>query len=152
MGTFLARIPNDENAQAIIDELRNRWGALRVYGRHKDRVGVLKKNGLNPNTHHDLPWRLGTEIVIYRKYKGMPPKQFFKIKKGELVKFRNNISNGYTLWTPRTLFVTEPSGYNGIYIVGYTTDNPTKKVYVPRQVVLWNGEENDLGTLPFKKV
>ena len=143
MGTFLARIPNDENAQAIIDELRNRWGALRVYGRHKDRVGVLKKNGLNLNTHHDLPWRLGTEIVIYRKYKGMPPKQFFRIKKGELVRFRHNISDGYTLWTPRTLFVTEPSGYNGIYIVGYATDNPTKKVYLPRQVVLWNGEENE---------
>jgi len=84
-GAFIARIPNDEHAQSKIDEFKRLHGQLRLCGRHKDRVGQLKAIGRNPNSHHDLPWRLGTEIVIYRAESGMTFQQFKSLQIGDLV-------------------------------------------------------------------
>lgn len=84
-GSFIARIPNDEHAPSKIAEFKEQYGQLRLCGRHKDRVGQLKAFGRNPNSHHDLPWRLGTEIVIYRVESGMTYQQFKSLQVGDLV-------------------------------------------------------------------
>tara|TARA_R110000751_G_scaffold291541_1_gene398513 strand:- start:212 stop:613 length:402 start_codon:yes stop_codon:yes gene_type:complete len=84
-GSFIARIPNDEKAQSIINALKAQHGQLRLHGRHKDRKGAMKAVGRTLNTHGDLPWRLGTEIVIYRGESGMTFKQFQSVGLGDLV-------------------------------------------------------------------
>ena len=85
-GSFIARIPNDEKAQATINALKAQHGQLRLHGRHKDRKGVMKAVGRTLNTHGDLPWWLGTEIMIYRGEDGMTFKQFQSVGVGDLVK------------------------------------------------------------------
>jgi len=85
-GCFIARIPNDEKAQSTIDKLKAEHGQLRLHGRHKDRKGAMKAVGRTLNTHGDLPWWLGTEIMIYRGESGMTFKQFQSVKLGDLVK------------------------------------------------------------------
>ena len=85
-GSFIARIPNDEKAQSIIDKLKTEHGQLRLHGRHKDRKGAMKAVGRTLNTHGDLPWWLGTEIMIYRGEDGMTFKQFQSVGLGDLVK------------------------------------------------------------------
>ena len=84
-GSFIARIPNDEHAESKIAEFKRQHGQLRLCGRHKDRVGQLKAVGRDVNSHHDLPWRLGSEIVIYRAENGMTYQQFKSLKVGDLV-------------------------------------------------------------------
>ncbi len=84
-GSFIARIPNDENAQSIINALKAQHGQLRLHGRHKDRKGAMKAVGRTLNNHGDLPYRLGTEIVIYRGENGMTFKQFQSVQLGDLV-------------------------------------------------------------------
>lgn len=84
-GSFIARIPNDEHAQSKIAEFKQQHGQLRLCGRHKDRKGAMKAVGRTLNTHRDLPWRLGTEIVIYRAESGMTFKQFQSLQVGDLV-------------------------------------------------------------------
>ena len=84
-GCFIARIPNDEKAQSIINALKAQHGQLRLHGRHKDRKGAMKTVGRTLNTHGDLPWWLGTEIMIYRGEDGMTFKQFQSVKLGDLV-------------------------------------------------------------------
>ena len=84
-GTPIARIPNDEKAQSIIDDYKAQHGQLRLHGRHKDRKGAMKAVGRTLNTHGDLPWRLGTEVVIYRGESGMTFKQFQSVELGDLV-------------------------------------------------------------------
>ena len=84
-GMFIARIPNDEHAQSKIDEFKKQHGQLRLHGRHKDRKGAMRAVGRRLNSHGDLPWRLGTEIVIYRGESGMTFKQFQSVKVGDLV-------------------------------------------------------------------
>ena len=85
-GSFIARIPNDEKAQSIIDKLKTEHGQLRLHGRNKDRKGAMKAVGRTLNTHGDLPWWLGTEIMIYRGEDGMTFKQFQSVGLGDLVK------------------------------------------------------------------
>ena len=84
-GMFIARIPNDEHAQSKIDEFKKQHGQLRLHGRHKDRKGAMRAVGRRLNSHGDLPWRLGTEIVIYRGESGMTFKQFQSLQVGDLV-------------------------------------------------------------------
>jgi len=84
-GSFIARIPNDEKAQSIINALKAQHGQLRLHGRHKDRKGAMKAVGRTLNTHGDLPWRLGTEIMVYRGESGMTFKQFQSVGLGDLV-------------------------------------------------------------------
>ena len=84
-GSFIARIPNDEKAQSIINALKTEHGQLRLHGRHKDRKGAMKAVGRTLNTHGDLPWWLGTEIVVYRGESGMTFKQFQSVGLGDLV-------------------------------------------------------------------
>jgi len=84
-GCFIARIPNDEKAQSTINALKAQHGQLRLHGRHKDRKGAMKTVGRTLNTHGDLPWWLGTEIMIYRGEDGMTFKQFQSVKLGDLV-------------------------------------------------------------------
>jgi len=85
-GSFIARIPNDEKAQSIINALKTEHGQLRLHGRHKDRKGAMKAIGRTLNTHGDLPWWLGTEIMIYRGEDGMTFKQFQSVGLGDLVR------------------------------------------------------------------
>ena len=85
-GSFIARIPNDEKAQATINALKVQHGQLRLHGRHKDRKGAMKAIGRTLNTHGDLPWWLGTEIMIYRGEDGMTFKQFQSVGLGDLVR------------------------------------------------------------------
>jgi len=85
-GSFIARIPNDEKTQATINALKAQHGQLRLHGRHKDRKGVMKAIGRTLNTHGDLPWWLGTEIMIYRGEDGMTFKQFQSVGLGDLVR------------------------------------------------------------------
>ena len=84
-GCFIARIPNDEHARSKIAEFKEQHGQLRMYGRHKDRKGAMKAVGRTLNTHGDLPWWLGSEIVIYRGESGMTFKQFQSLQVGDLV-------------------------------------------------------------------
>jgi len=84
-GCFIARIPNDEKAQSTINALKAQHGQLRLHGRHKDRKGAMKAVGRTLNTHGDLPWWLGTEIMIYRGEGGMTFKQFQSVALGDLV-------------------------------------------------------------------
>ena len=84
-GMFIARIPNDEHAQSKIDEFKKQHGQLRLCGRHKDRKGQMAKVGRKLNSHGDLSWWLGSEIVIYRRESGMTFKQFQSVKVGDLV-------------------------------------------------------------------
>jgi len=127
-GCFIARIPNDEHAQSKIDEFKKQHGQLRLYGRHKDRKGQMAKVGRKLNSHGDLPWRLGSEIVIHRGESGMTFKQFQSLQVGDLVqpyhrayrgvvggvglvvdkKGKNKIKvaiNGSTDWTTRQMFI-----------------------------------------------
>jgi len=84
-GSFIARIPNDEHAESKIAEFKRQHGQLRLCGRHKDRKGAMKAVGRTLNWHGDLPWRLGSEIVIYRAESGMTFKQFQSVQVGDLV-------------------------------------------------------------------
>ena len=127
-GCFIARIPNDEHAQSKIDKFKEQHGQLRLHGRHKDRKGAMRAVGRRLNSHGDLPWRLGTEIVIYRGESGMTFKQFQSLEVGDLVtpyhrayrgsvgavgivvdkKGKNKIkvaANGSTDWTTRQMFI-----------------------------------------------
>ena len=127
-GSFIARIPNDEHAQSKIDEFKKQHGQLRMYGSHKDRKGQMTKVGRKLNSHGDLPWRLGSEIVIHRGESGMTFKQFQGLQVGDLVqpyhrayrgvvggvglvvdkKGKNKIKvaiNGSTDWTTRQMFI-----------------------------------------------
>jgi len=135
-GAFIARIPNDEHAQSKIEEFKRLHGQLRLCGRHKDRKGAMAAHGLEQNTHGDLPWRLGTEIVIYRAESGMTYQQFKSLQVGDLVspshpfyrqrhghvgvvvekkhkdKLKVAFSGGKTMWTTRQktiLFTGEQS-------------------------------------------
>ena len=127
-GAFIARIPNDEHAQSKIDEFKEQHGQLRLHGRHKDRKGQMTKVGRKLNSHGDLPWRLGSEIVIHRGESGMTFKQFQSLQVGDLVqpyhrayrgvvggvgivvdkKGKNQLKvaiNGSTDWTTRQMFI-----------------------------------------------
>ena len=84
-GEFIARIPNDEHARSKIAMYKKKHGQLRMHGRHKDRKGAMKAVGRTLCTHGDLPWWLGSEIVIYRGESGMTFKQFQSLKVGDLV-------------------------------------------------------------------
>ena len=84
-GAFIARIPNDEHAESKIEEFKRQHGQLRLCGRHKDRKGAMEAVGHTLNSHGDLPWRLGTEIVIYRAESGMTYQQFKSLRVGDLV-------------------------------------------------------------------
>ena len=127
-GCFIARIPNDEHAQSKIDKFKEQHGQLRLHGRHKDRKGAMRAVGRRLNSHGDLPWRLGSEIVIYRGESGMTFKQFQSLQVGDLVspyhwntqrnygkvavvvdkKGKNKIKvafNGLTEWTTRQRYI-----------------------------------------------
>ena len=127
-GSFIARIPNDEHAESKIAEYKRQHGQLRLCGRHKDRKGAMKAVGRSLNWHGDLPWCLGTEIVIYRGESGMSFKQFQSLQVGDLVspyhhntqkncgkiglvvdkKGKNQLKvafNGSTDWTTRQMFI-----------------------------------------------
>lgn len=90
-GSFIARIPNDGNAPAKIAEFKERYGQLRLCGRHKDRKGTMLAHGLRQNNHRDIPWRLAQEIVIYRNENGMTFKQFQSLQVGDMVQKYGNI-------------------------------------------------------------
>ena len=127
-GCFIARIPNDEHAQSKIDKFKEQHGQLRLHGSHKDRKGAMRAVGRRLNSNGDLPWRLGTEIVIYRGESGMTFKQFQSLQIGDLVspyhwntqmnkgkvaivvdkKGKNKLKvayNGWTEWTTRQQYI-----------------------------------------------
>ena len=127
-GSFIARIPNDDSAESKIAEFKRQHGQLRLCGRHKDRKGAMQAVGRTLNWHGDLPWWLGTEIVIYRGESGMTFEQFQSLQVGDLVspyhwttqrnkgkvaivvdkKGKNKLKvayNGSTEWTTRQMFI-----------------------------------------------
>ena len=89
-GDFIARIPNDENAKAKIEEYKAIHGQLRLRGRHPKRKQVMAENGLTPNFMGDIPHRLSTEIVIYRNEGGMTFKQFQSLLVGTMIQTRHH--------------------------------------------------------------
>lgn len=133
-GSFIARIPNDEHAESKIAEFKRQHGQLRLHGRHKDRKGAMKAVGRTLGGHGDLPWRLGTEIVIYRAESGMTYQQFKSLQVGDLVqpyhpayqssfgkvgvvvekKGKNDLkvsfSGGITQWASRQQMILLPKG------------------------------------------
>ena len=84
-GQFIARIPNDENANAIIDQYKSVYGQLLLRGRHPKRKQVMAQNGLIPNFMGDIPYRLSQTIVIYLGESGMPYNQFRSLKIGDMI-------------------------------------------------------------------
>ena len=133
-GMFIARIPNDEHAQSKIDEFKRQHGQLKMYGRHKDRKGAMRAVGRKLNTHGDLPWWLGTEIVIHRGESGMTFKQFQSVKVGDLVQpYHPNLHNHYGT----VGVVAEKKGKNELKVAfGDRTMWTTRQ-----QMILFNREE-----------
>jgi len=133
-GCFIARIPNDEHAQSKIDEFKKQHGQLRLYGRHKDRKGQMAKVGRRLNTHGDLPWCLGTEIMIYRGEDGMTFKQFQSLQVGDLVSpYHHNTQRNYG----KVAIVVDKKGKNKIKVAfDGSTEWTTRQRYI-----LFNREE-----------
>ena len=135
-GSFIARIPNDEHAEAKIAEFKRQHGQLRLHGRHKDRVGQLKAAGRDVNSHHDLPWRLGTEIVVYRGESGMTYSQFKSLKVGDLVQpYHPAYQNRFGT----TGIVVEKQGKNKLTVVW--SSGKREKTW-RQQVILFTQEQS----------
>jgi hypothetical protein len=131
-GCFIARIPNDEHAESKIAEFKRQHGQLRLCGRHKDRKGAMKAVGRTPNVNGDLPWRLGTEIVIYRNENGMTYQQFKSLQVGDLVQPYHPYMR---VKFGATGIVTEKQGKNGLTIVwsnGQKQHTTRQKAIIPQ--------------------
>ena len=133
-GQFIARIPNDEHAQSKIAEFKRQHGQLRLCGRHKDRKGAMQAVGRTLNWHGDLPWRLGTEIVIYRGENGMTYRQFKSLKVGDLVQ---PYHPAYQSSLGAMGVVVEKQGKNGMTVAW---SNGTRQKTWRQQVILFNRE------------
>lgn len=112
-GDFIARIPNDENAKAKIEEYKAIHGQLRLWGRHPKRKQVMAQNGLTQNFMGDIPYRLGTEIVIYRNESGMTYRQFRSLEVGDMIETVERMPIGRT---PKIGIVLNKRGKNQIKI------------------------------------
>lgn len=133
-GSFIARIPNDENAESKIAEFKQQHGQLRLYGRHKDRKGAMEAVGRTLNTHGDLSWWLGTEIVVYRGENGMTYQQFKSLKVGDLVQPYHPYMQ---VKFGTTGIVVEKQGKNGMTVAW---SNGTRQKTWRQQVILFNRE------------
>ncbi len=134
-GSFIARIPNDEHAESKIAEFKRQHGQLRLCGRHKDRKGAMKAVGRNLNTHGDLPWKLGTEIVVYRGENGMTYQQFKSVKVGDLVQPYHPV---YQSRLGTLGVVVEKKGKNKLKVAFSELTQWTTR----RQVILFNREQS----------
>ena len=133
-GQFIARIPNDEHARSKIAMYKKKHGQLKMYGRHKDRKGAMQAVGRTLNSHGDLSWWLGTEIVIYRAESGMTFKQFQSLKVGDLVK---PYHPAYQSRFGTVGVVAEKKGKNQLKVAfGSTMQWATRQ-----QMILFNQEE-----------
>jgi hypothetical protein len=133
-GSFIARIPNDEHAESKIAELKRQHGQLRLCGRHKDRKGAMRAVGRTLNWHGDLPYRLGTEIVIYRGESGMTFKQFQSLQVGDLVQ---PYHDAYQSKFGKVGVVIKKKGKNQLKVVfGSRSQWATRQ-----QMILFNREE-----------
>lgn len=112
-GQYIARIPNDENAQAKIEDYKAIHGQLRLCGRHPKRKQVMAQNGLRQNFMGDIPYRLGTEIVIYRNESGMTYRQFKSLKVGTMIETVRCLSLGRM---PKIGIVLDKKGKNQVKI------------------------------------
>ena len=132
-GTFIASIPNDEHAESKIADFKRQHGQLRMYGRHKDRKGAMKAVGRTLAGHGDLPWRLGTEIVIYRNENGMTYQQFKSLQVGDLVQpYHPYMRTKFGT----TGIVTEKKGKNELTIVwsnGQKQHTTRQKAIIPQE-------------------
>jgi hypothetical protein len=133
-GSFIARIPNDEHAESKIAEFKRQHGQLRLHGRHNDRKGAMAAVGRTLNTHGDLSWWLGTEIVIYRNESGMTYQQFKSLKVGDLVQ---PYHPAYQSRLGATGIVVEKQGKNGMTVAW---SNGTRQKTWRQQVILFNRE------------
>ena len=134
-GQFIARIPNDEHAESKIAEFKRQHGQLRLCGRHKDRKGTMKSHGLTPDSRGDIPYRLATEIVIYRAENGMTYQQFKSLQVGDLVA-------GYHIYMRSkfgaTGMVVEKKGKNKLTIVW---SNGLRQRTTRNKVILFSKEK-----------
>lgn len=132
-GCFIARIPNDEHAESKIAEFKRQHGQLRLCGRHKDRIGAMKAVGRTLNNHGDLPYQLGTEIVIYRAENGMTYQQFKSLQVGDLVQPYHPYMR---IKFGTTGIVTEKNGKNHLTIVwssGQKQRTTRQKAIIPQE-------------------
>ena len=133
-GSFIARIPNDEHAQSKIAQFKQQYGQLRLCGRHRDRKGAMEAVGRTLNTHGDLPWRLGTEIMIYRGENGMTYQQFKSLKVGDLVQpYHPYMHSRFGTMG----VVVEKQGKNELTVAW---SNGTRQATWRQQVILFNQE------------
>lgn len=133
-GSFIARIPNDEHARSKIAMYKKKHGQLKMYGRHKDRKGAMQAVGRTLNSHGDLSWWLGTEIVIYRGESGMTFKQFQSLQVGDLVSpYHWNTQRNYG----KVAIVVDKKGKNKIKVAYNGSTNWTTR----QQFILFNREE-----------
>jgi hypothetical protein len=133
-GSFIARIPNDEHTQSKIAEFKRQHGQLRLCGRHKDRKGAMQAVGRTLNWHGDLPWRLGSEIVVYRGENGMTYRQFKSLKVGDLVQ---PYHPAYQSSLGAMGVVVEKQGKNKLTVAW---SNGTRQKTWRQQVILFNRE------------
>ena len=127
-GSFIARIPNDDHAESKIAEFKRQHGQLRLCGRHKDRKGAMQAVGRTLNWHGDLPWRLGSEIVIYRGEDGMTFKQFQSLQVGDLVKPYHRAYRGFV---GSVGIVVDKKGKNRIKVaINGSTDWTTRQKFI----------------------
>ena len=118
-GDFIARIPNDENAKAKIEEYKAIHGQLRLWGRHPKRKQVMAENGLTRNFMGDIPHRLSTEIVIYRNENGMTYRQFRSLEVGTMVqtlRFWNGLFSDTNYTSKKIGIVIDKKGKNQVKI------------------------------------
>jgi hypothetical protein len=133
-GSFIARIPNDDHAESKIAEFKKQHGQLRLCGRHKDRKGAMQAVGRTLNWHGDLPWRLGSEIVIYRGEDGMTFEQFQSLQVGDLVQPCHRAYRGIVGGVG---IVVDKKGKNKIKVaISGSTDWTTRQMFI-----LFNREE-----------
>jgi len=133
-GCFIARIPNDEHARSKIAMYKKKHGQLKMYGRNKDRKGAMRAVGRTLNTHGDLPWYLGTEIVIHRGESGMTFKQFQSLQVGDLV---SHYHRNYQVKYGKVGIVVDKKGKNRIKVAYNGSTNWSTR----QHFILFNREE-----------
>jgi hypothetical protein len=90
--------------------------------------------GRTLNWHGDLPWRLGSEIVVYRGENGMTYRQFKSLKVGDLVQ---PYHPAYQSSLGAMGVVVEKQGKNKLTVAW---SNGTRQKTWRQQVILFNRE------------
>ena len=115
-GDFIAKIPNDDKARDKIKEYKTAYGQLRLRGRHPNRKQVMAQHGLTQNYMGDIPYRLGTEIAIYRNENGITFRQFQDLRVGDMIETAHPRSLSESYRYPKIGIVLDKKGKNKVKI------------------------------------